>query len=514
MRLSPKRRIALNVLWNWSGMAVGMLTGFLVAPFLVGKLGQTGYGLWVLIASLCGYCGLLDIGVRGSLGRNMAYYRARGDRAGVNAMLTTALAMLCVPAVLTLLGIAALQSSFHRMFDVPAEQIACARIALWLVGINLTVNVLLSVFDATLWSLERFDLINAVDIPVSVLRLGLPFLLIDEYNGLEVLAWITLACTLASGLGKAVLCLFVDRSLRLGRAFLTVAAARTLLGFGFWSWLLSVTRMIRDYSGPLIIGSRLGVGWVTPFSIASSLTGRATALLIAGSGVLTPMAASLEATDQRAGQRRMVIEGGKYCWALSLFFLSGFLLLGDAFIALWMHGTLAEAYPLLAILAVGEALPLGLWVGVSLLVGMGRHGVLACVSLLENIVVVVLGILLTDAYGPVGVCVALAVGGFLFRGVFQLVYLCRTVQLPLRRYIVEALVPPVLAAAPPALGLCLTIAYRAPESWFDLFSYTAGFAVASADMGIAVLAGPRMVVAQLGTVRRSLTSITARIGQG
>src|SRR5262249_52337937 len=102
--MSGKRRIALNVLWNWAGIAVGILTGFFVSPFLVRTLDEAGYGLWVLIASLSGYFGLLDLGVRGSVGRNMAFYRAREDRANVNAVLNTALVLLCIPALLSVVG--------------------------------------------------------------------------------------------------------------------------------------------------------------------------------------------------------------------------------------------------------------------------------------------------------------------------------------------------------------------------------------------------------------------------
>lgn len=49
--------------WNIAGMAVGILAGFVVAPFLVRRLGETSYGLWIPIGSLTGYFGLLDLGV-------------------------------------------------------------------------------------------------------------------------------------------------------------------------------------------------------------------------------------------------------------------------------------------------------------------------------------------------------------------------------------------------------------------------------------------------------------------
>src|SRR5436189_290178 len=45
-----KRVVVRNVVWNCASLVVQLLTGFVVAPFLVHRLGETRYGLWILIA--------------------------------------------------------------------------------------------------------------------------------------------------------------------------------------------------------------------------------------------------------------------------------------------------------------------------------------------------------------------------------------------------------------------------------------------------------------------------------
>src|SRR5437588_12877830 len=119
--MSSPRVIARNVLWNWSGMAANMATGFVLMPFLVHRLGDTRYGLWVLIGSLTGYFSYLDLGVRGSLGRYVAFHRARNDQEAVNATLSTALAGFCAAGLIALLGSLAIRVLFFAWFDVPGE---------------------------------------------------------------------------------------------------------------------------------------------------------------------------------------------------------------------------------------------------------------------------------------------------------------------------------------------------------------------------------------------------------
>jgi len=38
---------------------ITMVVGFLMSPFVVHHLGNTGYGIWTLILSFCGYFGML-----------------------------------------------------------------------------------------------------------------------------------------------------------------------------------------------------------------------------------------------------------------------------------------------------------------------------------------------------------------------------------------------------------------------------------------------------------------------
>src|SRR5262249_52885429 len=149
--VSTRRIVARNVLWNWAGIGTGMVVGLVVAPYLVRHLGHTGYGLWILLASLAGYFGLVDVGVRGAVGRNVAYYQAKGDGEQINRLLSTALAVLCAVGGVAFLGSLVLQWGFLRLFDVPPEQVASVRMALLVVCLTFALSVPGGAFDATLW---------------------------------------------------------------------------------------------------------------------------------------------------------------------------------------------------------------------------------------------------------------------------------------------------------------------------------------------------------------------------
>jgi O-antigen/teichoic acid export membrane protein len=284
----------------------------------------------------------------------------------------------------------------------------------------------------------------------------------------------------------------------------TGSAVRLLINFGVWSWLLSVSRLLSSTYGPIIIGARLGIASVTPYSLAARLVGLANALLMTASGVLTPIATSLHATDQQRQQQKLVLEGGKYCLASSLFFVGGFILLGEAFLNLWMGQVVGAAYPALVILALGEALPLSQWAGSGMIIGMGRHRMLACAGLAENVTFVVLAYLLADAHGLLGVCFAIAIPAFIFRGLFQLSVVCRAVDVPLERYVCEAVLPPVTAALGPIAVLASVAYFRPVQSWLDLFAYAGLFTLFYAASSIIFVAKIRNFGVAFAMVRRHL----------
>src|SRR2546423_903132 len=123
---------------------------------------------------------------------------------------------------------------------------------------------------------------------------------------------------------------------------------------------------------------RRSVALVTPFSVAMRLVGYGNAFLIAGTQVLTPVATGLHAAEQHAKQRTLFLEGGKYCLALGLFFVTLFICLGQPLLDLWMGPALRGAWPLLVILGLGELLAMSQWITYSMILGMGRHKLTAC----------------------------------------------------------------------------------------------------------------------------------------
>lgn len=490
--MSGTRTVARNVLWNWAGLATQMIAGIIMVPFLVGELGEAGYGLWILIAALTGYFDLFDLGLRGSLGRNIAYYRARGDEQAVNAIISTGLALLLAGASLVLLASLGAPWVYYNILSIPDPFYQQVWLALVLVGVNLALIFPLSVCDGILWAQERFDLLNWIDIPAVILRTVLTLVLLPGADQpLVLLAGILIAVTAGSGLAKIVCVMLLDRRLRLGWRHCHWNTARELLHFGIWMFVLSLSHTITGKLGEFLIGNRIGTTLVAPYAVAARLVEYVRSLMITSTGVLTPRATALHAQDQQGQQQTMFVLGGRLCLCLALFAAGLFFLVGGDLLRLWLRRELAYAPELLCTLMVGQIVPLSQLVTYSMVLGIGAHRYWAILGLVEAVLIVVLALCWLPLLGVLGIGWAVAVPLLLCRGVLPLLHGCRLLRVPLSLYLRQAVLPALGAAVPAVLLLAGLTWLAPPRSWWLFLVYLAIYGSAClASIGCLVL-GPR-----------------------
>ena len=479
--MSFKRQTLRNLNWNWAGELADSVVGFLLLPYLLTKLGATHYGAWVMIGSLIGYFGLLDLGIRGSVGRYVAFYRAREDPRAVSEIVMSAFALLSIAGVLGL-GITALAAVWAGPLmgeEFSPAELPALRAALLLAGVNLGLQLPLRVADGVLWGCQRFDHLNLVRIPFDIARGVLSAAVVFFDGGLVALSSVALALTILSGGAKVVLAFRSEPALsrRLGRV--AAERIREVLSFGVWSAVRSVTTMIPTRITPLLVGALLGVSLVAPLSVAARLIATASAILVAATGVITPIATALHARDDRDRQQDLLLEGGKYALAAATVLLALFVLLGQSLIHLWVGPEMALAYPLLVLMAVGRWVSMSQVVTRGVITAQNKHRWLAVSSLVQAVVTLGLGLALLRPWGVTGMVFAVALGDAVCEGLFSLIYGCQLLGMSATRYAARIAGNTVVALSIPCGLLAAVTWWRPVSSWLDLIIYGSTFSLVS-----------------------------------
>jgi len=448
-------RVGRNVLSNWTGLS----------PFLVHTLGDAQYGLWVLIVSVTGYMGLLDVGLKVSVVKFVAGLSAKGDDAALSSIISTALTIYGLLSIVLLAVAATAGPALDELFKMPAALAPVARLVLVISATTLSVTLLASVFNGFFAGLQRYDICNAVGIGSTVLSGGAIYLAISAGMGIVGLALVHLAAQVLSG---SLLCWLALRSrpqLRIGLDQVSFATMKQLYGYGIFVLLNSVAMLLLFRSGELVAGFRFDAAAVTYFAIGGMLVEYLGRVVGTMTQVLHPLAsAQLERGDE-AGLRQVLIVSTRACIAIALPACAGFIIIGEPFIEAWMGDRYAAVSgPILAVLAIARFFWLAQSGAGNILLGAGRHRQQTMFTAATGVFGILMAIILSGPLGLLGVAVGLAIAIVTCQGLLMPVYLCRSMQIPAGEYLRGALAGPAIATLPFAVALYALVELVHPRS--------------------------------------------------
>ena len=248
-----RRQAIVNVGSNWATLIVTAVVSFVLAPLIVRVLGNEAYGVWVLIGSLIGYLGLVDLGVRGAVTKFVATSHAAGNHAEAGRFTAAGLVFFGIAAAIAVLVGSVVALFVDRMFDIPPELVPQARLALFLTCIAVAVSIVGGVFGGVIVALHRFDYLNGVEIAVTLARTVAIVVALERGGGLVALAVIQLVSAVARTwiYFRNMRSLYPELHIRLAGAW---ALVPQVVAFGAVSTVIHVSTALINYSDSMIIG--------------------------------------------------------------------------------------------------------------------------------------------------------------------------------------------------------------------------------------------------------------------
>lgn len=499
---ASRRKIALNVFSNWANLVTAVVIAFLVSPVIVHSLGNQLYGVWTLIISITGYFTVLDLGVNTAVIRYISRSEALGRRPEVARVFSSSLLLFVAMAGLAVVLTLGLAPILGRVFDSPSFPRAMFEATFLIIGCDVAVGLIMSVFVATLKARQEFLKVNAVAVIANVLKNVLIVVLLLRGHGIVSMAAVQLAST-ALKLGCQYL--WVRRSNRFSRSTVDRGMLRELMSYSVYSLIISVVVKVIFYTDSVVIASMIAVDQIVFYSIPVTLLVYSERVVYAMMSVLTPVVSSNEALNDVEGNRALYRLGTRYSLVLVLPMLFVLFTNGREFISLWMGPDYGErSARVLQVLCVGYLLYLSQLIANSILKGVSRHRVLAGVLLLEAAANLGLSILLAPRYGLAGVALGTTVPLLVVNAFVVPLYTCRVLGLGLAAYLRNAYAAPLLLLAP-AVAVDRLFPFRA-ESYGQFLAY-------AACVALYFLAGSAWLVLEPEHRRQVVAWAAARLGR-
>lgn len=398
-----------NGAYNLAGALLPAVVLFVTIPVIVHRLGAEAYGALVLITSIVGYFGILDINATAGTVKYVAEHHARAEHERVARVVTTG---ALLHAVLGLVGAAALWALtpwlVDEVFQFDGGWRAEALGALRWSAVAFVVGQLQQWLQSLPQALQRYDVTGRLD---------------ALFGTLVPLA--TLAVVLAGGALVAIvvarLLLSLLHVLLLARAVRGLLPAlrparpdgdtvRALAAFSTWSWLQRLASLTTANADKLLIGAQHSMAALAAYVIPYTLCSRIFGLLYRLQQAVFPLTSALAATGDLDGLRASSVRLQRCTLYLNvvLCLLCG--LFAKELLHYWLQGRQSPASALVLVL-VAYTLMADSMTHVPSLVndGLGRPRLTAAAALLRA------------ALGLAGAAAALAWGDIVWLAASQLV---------------------------------------------------------------------------------------------
>lgn len=376
------RLLARNALLNFIGQATPLVVGVITIPFIVRGLGTERFGLLSLAWVVLGYFSVFDLGLGRATTKFVAEALGKGEADQVPRLVWTAVtaqAVLGIASALVLTGITPLL--VERILKVPSDLFGEAKTTFRLVALSIPVVLISGALRGVLEASQRFDLVNAVNTPTSVLTFILPLVGLLFGMSLPGIVALILLARIGALIAFVTLNLCIIPQLR--KYSSSPSLFPRLFSFGGWVTVSSVVGPVLDYSDKFLIGSPLTVNAIAYYAAPYDAVTRLRILPASLVMTLFPAFSSIGTT------RKKELEFFYNSAVKWLFLVLGPIILLMVFFArqllkMWLGSDFAaQSTSVLQIIGIGVLINSLAHIPYALLQGIGRPDLTAKIHLFE-----------------------------------------------------------------------------------------------------------------------------------
>lgn len=474
------KQVVVNVSTSWIATLAQCAIGLYMVPFLLSHLGKDGYGVCTLIGVIVSTSGLVDLGLRGALRRQLSEKRAQNDRKGFQELAATAFAVYSVIAVLLICALLLSSKYLLVLFKVPdylQEQ------ALLLFRVTASMRILAAfvtpLFSASLACENRFDVTNNIQ-TVSTFFQAFVIIAVVSVASDPLYAWgwgaagLTVVKIIMLALFAFKMSPWLSMSFfRAKRIYL-----KELFRLGGYMYTFQMANMLSVRANPVILTNAFGPASLAVYSPGSQLFERIRPFAQSLVYQLDPLTTRYHVqgrikelqTSLTTGSRITMLMGFPFCVLLGV--------MSHSVIRVWLGEsigsdmqTAAWVLSAWAVIHFQKYCVGTLW---SVLLGMDKVGFLVWLSLPSAIINILLSIFLVryTSVGVLGVLIPTICLNMIVYPIAML-YTAKAVQLKLWSYFLQTHIPAILAVLPLAV-LCtfLRLLYPTSEMFILLVQFS------------------------------------------
>ena len=429
-------QIRAGIILNYALIVLNIIVGLVYTPYMLRTMGQSEYGLYSLVASVISYLTVLDLGFGNAIVRYTAKVRAEGKQTEQYEMFGMFLVVYVIIGAVALLGGLGIYFNAERLFaeSMTTIEMDKAKVMLLLLTGNLAVTFPLSIFGSIITAYEKFVFQKGMNIVRTILNTAVMICLLTM--GYKAIAMVVVQ-TVFNILTLLINYIYCKRHLHIKVLFRSFKwhFLKEVAIYSFWIFMNVVMDRFYWNTGQFILAMFSGTAAVATFALSIQLVHMYVAFSTAVNGVFLPKVSAMVAqNDDKTEISNMFIKVGRIQYLVMGLVLSGFVVFGRQFIALWAGEGYEETYWITLILFAALFIPLIQNLGIVILQARNQMKFRSLLYIIIAMVGLAFQVLLAREYGGMGCAFAIAAALLLGQGLVMNIYYKRKQDIDIARF--------------------------------------------------------------------------------
>ena len=429
-------QLKAGAILNYVVILLNTLVGLLYTPYMLRMMGQSEYGLYALVASVISYLTILDLGLGNAVVRYTAKFRAEGKQTEQYEMFGMFFILYIVIGFIALIAGSALYFNVDAMFGstMTAMELDKARIMMIFLVVNLAVTFPMSIFGSIITAYERFVFPRVVNICRILLNTIVMICLL--HMGYKAIAMVIVQ-TVFNIFTLLLNFIYCKKNLSIKMYFRKFkwGFLKEVAIYSFWIFLNVIMDRIYWSTGQFVLGAVVGTAAVAVFAVAIQLQHLYMQFSTAISGVFLPKVTAIVTTNNDTKVvSDLFIKTGRIQYAVMALILSGFIVFGRQFVALWAGPGYEDVYIIAILFFSSLLIPLIQNLGVTILQARNQMKFRSLLYIAIALVALILQIVFARKWGGIGCAIAISGALLLGQGLIMNIYYARKQKLDIVKF--------------------------------------------------------------------------------
>jgi len=399
-----KRKIVRNSIANYLFRGFQIAIGLYLFPFILHRVGAVMFGIWLLVQSITGKFGLLDVGLSRSIMKHVSEYIAKGKKEKVNEVINTAFLFFLIMGSIAAAALFIFGHSFLGYFEIQNYEVA--RSITYLLAISILFRLPYHTFPSILKGLQRYDVLAEVNFVGSIVRLLTVIIVLSKWglNGgiIDLVFWLLVTEQITYILYIVAIKKLLPY-LKLTFSFYTKRTRNEIVKFSSGIFVVSISGTIIYNTDKIVLGAFIGSASVAFYEVSNKFHKLVRQAFSMADTSLMPATSELEAKKQHEKLKKMVTRGTKYLSGIVLSVTIPGIILAEPLIRYWVGSEYL-------FMTIPTQIFIVYWIFTvvrgptqSMLQGMGRLKVLIYFAVGTALLNLILSLILVNYFGVLGV---------------------------------------------------------------------------------------------------------------